>query len=324
MDIAEYTNYPDLYNELNLAQYNCALWHRHLPGIDPLFTNDILKIIKTKKSWTTADKIFIIGYESNNIQLIDTDPRIHVWHPIVNDSNNRLHKNMFWFSWPTGANKDNGFVEKLINPLKNNPVYYFDALLGHRKPHRDVVYSGVQNNYLQQKVLMSYFGVDKKWSPGHNYDEHIFTANNSQFQLTINGQPGPIASILLPWKIYNQSWFSIITESFIHCNLLSEKTAKPLLGKRLFVFFGVQYALKFLRSIGFKTFDSVIDESYDAEPDNQKRWSMAFEQVKYLCEQDPAEIYKKILPVLEHNQQIMFNTNWVDLMKEEMLAVAKQ
>ena len=43
MDISEYTNYPDLHNELELAKYNCALWHRHLPGIDPLFTNDILK-----------------------------------------------------------------------------------------------------------------------------------------------------------------------------------------------------------------------------------------------------------------------------------------
>lgn len=324
MDIAEYTNYPDLYNELGLAQYNCALWHGHLPGIDSLYTNDILKIIKTKKSWKSADKIFIIGQEVNNSNLVNVDPRIHVWQPSIGMDHDRLHMNMFWFGWVIGTSKDYNLIDKLSNPLEAKPTYYFDALLGHYKPHRDVVYYGVQKLKLQEKIMLSCFARDKTWLPGHERDQHVKTANSSQFQIIVNGQPAPIASVFLPWKIYNQSWFSVTAESWNHVNYFTEKTAKPLLGKRLFVFFGIQYALKFLRSIGFQTFEGVIDESYDTEPNGPRRWAMAFEQVKYLCEQDPAEIYKKILPVLEHNQQMMLNTNWFDLMKGEILALARQ
>ena len=66
----------------------------------------------------------------------------------------------------------------------------------------------------------------------------------------------------------------------------------------------MQGSLADLRSLGFKTFDIVIDESYDTIEDDNTRWEMAFEQVKFLLtHQNLQEIYKTILPILEYNSQ---------------------
>jgi hypothetical protein len=35
--------------------------------------------------------------------------------------------------------------------------------------------------------------------------------------------------------------------------------------------------------LGFKTFDGIIDESYDLEPNTIKRFEMAFEQMEWLA-----------------------------------------
>jgi hypothetical protein len=74
-----------------------------------------------------------------------------------------------------------------------------------------------------------------------------------------------------------------------------------LFEKRLFVIFGAQGVLKRLCELGYQTFSSVIDESYDSEPDDTKRWTMAFNEVLKLLDADHQAIYEKIIPILEHN-----------------------
>ena len=83
-----------------------------------------------------------------------------------------------------------------------------------------------------------------------------------------------------------------------------------MLAKRLFVMFSGYKFLQNLQQIGFQTFGNVIDESYDQIPDNQQRWSAAFEQVKKLCNMDQQEVFEKISPVVEHNYSLLMNTDW--------------
>jgi hypothetical protein len=47
-----------------------------------------------------------------------------------------------------------------------------------------------------------------------------------------------------------------------------------------FILYGNQYSLKYLKSMGYKTFDRWIDESYDNEPDRNKRSLMVVNEVK--------------------------------------------
>lgn len=95
--------------------------------------------------------------------------------------------------------------------------------------------------------------------------------------------------------------------------MFSEKTFKPILNKSPFIFLGSPYGLKYLRSLGFKTFNFVIDESYDAEMLTYKRVKSALEQAKILCELSVNECTKKLEQlndVCEYNYNHYLNTCW--------------
>jgi hypothetical protein len=82
------------------------------------------------------------------------------------------------------------------------------------------------------------------------------------------------------------------------------------MARRLFVVFSGWKFLHNLRQLGFRTFDGIIDESYDLIEDTNERFSQAFDQVKFLCSQPQEEILKLIEPILEHNYNIIRLTNF--------------
>lgn len=111
---------------------------------------------------------------------------------------------------------------------------------------------------------------------------------------------------LLPRTVYDHSWFTVVTETNDYDVFqLTEKTARPLMAGRPFVLFASPNSLRYLRQFGFQTFGSVIDEGYDQEMDARVRFERAWEQIEYLSECDPQDIYARLQPVLEHNQKIM-------------------
>ena len=111
----------------------------------------------------------------------------------------------------------------------------------------------------------------------------------------------------IPIKIYDASWYSIVAETK-HLSdelFITEKTAKTILAKRVFVLFAAKGCLEYLRSQGFQTFDGIIDESYDSEPNDRRRFDMAWEQVKLLNTLDPIEVYQRADAILEHNYNLL-------------------
>jgi hypothetical protein len=111
----------------------------------------------------------------------------------------------------------------------------------------------------------------------------------------------------IPTKIYDASWYSIVAETQYNLDhvFITEKTGKTILAKRVFVLFAPQGCLKFLRSQGFQTFDGIIDESYDSEPNNLKRFDQAWQQVRLLSTLDPREVYDRAHSILEHNYNLL-------------------
>jgi hypothetical protein len=79
---------------------------------------------------------------------------------------------------------------------------------------------------------------------------------------------------------------------------------------RLFIVIAGQYYLKNLKAMGFKTFDSIIDESYDNESDHRTRWQKALLQMELLCNRDPIEVQEKIKDIVKHNQSLMLSHDW--------------
>lgn len=121
-------------------------------------------------------------------------------------------------------------------------------------------------------------------------------------------------SDLIDPSIYNESFYSCVVETVIpadnRMSMFSEKQAKPIITRRPFILVGTKDHLKAFRSLGFKTFSPVIDESYDDEPDMHKRYSMILDAMQKLCEQNPADVYQKLEHVLEHNHNHFYNHSW--------------
>jgi hypothetical protein len=325
MEITEYTNVPQLFYELGLDKTNCALWHCHSSDVTENIINlNIKSYIRSKKSYKQADKIFVIGQECAQKSLVNFDPRIHVWETTVLSTHPRLHYNPFWIHYPVSNNQRVDSAKHLTDPRHHAPQFTFDCLLGRmaNRPNRHFIANFVADLNLQSAMIYSCFGQDGKWIAGHDFDNLGYT-DSSQVDINYDSKVYTMASLFVPYKLYNNSWFTIVAETVV-AGLISEKTAKPLMSRRLFVMFGAAGNLKGLQNLGFKTFSTIIDESYDQEPDDQKRWTMAGQQIIFLMQQDPREIYERALPILIHNQNLILNTDWDAMLKKSIIDVAKQ
>ena len=129
-------------------------------------------------------------------------------------------------------------------------------------------------------------------------------------------------SEITPWEIYKQTYYSIVCETNWYNPVvnpgkpqvdtpgpffITEKMAKVLLGRRLFVMFGPMHILEFFREQGFKTFDNIIDESYDECSNIPERFRRAFDQVEYLATLDPKEVLQATEEVRKHNFEHLYN-----------------
>jgi hypothetical protein len=237
----------------------------------------------------------------------------------VNDREDINSHIIYWGDWF----KTTTFLYKqLPNKLAELEPYttksrYFDALLGVTKPHRTFVADAVTKNGLQDKFILTYGG---NWKDTEFYAKDYFVWEPDCVPVgNIVGTADWVdycgvrtgLSRVIPISVFNNTAYSIVAETDYDNTLsfFSEKTAKPLLARRLFIAFTGYKFLHNLRSIGFKTFDTVIDESYDLIVDDTERYTQAFEQVQYLCNQDQQAILKKIQPILEHNYNLI-TTDW--------------
>jgi len=116
------------------------------------------------------------------------------------------------------------------------------------------------------------------------------------------------AAYFIPNKIYENSWFSIVSETDAPGSLFfTEKLGKVLYGQRIFVLFGAPGALACLKKQGYKTFHGLIDESYDEIADNKTRWLKAWNTVCDIAKMEPNQLYAQANDILVHNAQLIKN-----------------
>lgn len=84
---------------------------------------------------------------------------------------------------------------------------------------------------------------------------------------------------------------------------LTEKTYKPIKNGQLFVVAGAPGSLAALRSLGYRTFDSVINSDYDYETNNTLRWLRLRETIKHI-QKNLHDIYQQCVKDIQHNQQL--------------------
>jgi len=115
-------------------------------------------------------------------------------------------------------------------------------------------------------------------------------------------------------NVFKDIFLWVVGETFVPNGYpnFSEKTARAILYERPFVIFGHPGTLKYLHELGFKTFSDFWDESYDSEPDQNKRISMIVDIVSNICKHPNLnQLYKDMQSVIQHNKQKATETDYV-------------
>ena len=112
--------------------------------------------------------------------------------------------------------------------------------------------------------------------------------------------------------IFHQTRFHIVFETFLDADqsggaFLTEKTFKPIKFGQPFVMVGTSGSLQALRNLGYRTFDDVIDPTYDTIADNTARWNHVREIL--LALKSRSDIYRLCLSDCDHNQNLFCSGN---------------
>ena len=187
--------------------------------------------------------------------------------------------------------------------------YMFEVLYGLRRHNRVYVHNQISNH---QQFLQSPFLIIASIRSGAMGDtDSIFWESDIQKRdddalVDFMGTAMRLSQTI-PFKVYNNSWYSIICESpsANDVSFFTEKIAKPMIAGRLFIPITTQYYLRDLQSLGFQTFGNVIDESFDLIEDQHTRWQAALDEAMKLLARNPLEVLAQIKTATDHNRQLL-------------------
>jgi hypothetical protein len=190
----------------------------------------------------------------------------------------------------------------------------FDVLLGGERPYRTLLHDWIEEDpVLSAQTIMAYYG-GKTTRPKIIYEPEMVLHEPIDHSGAVCQLQDVSArfSVMPPVSVYKQTAYSVVTETSAQHDYVffTEKIAKVIACRRLFIALSSYGYLNSLRESGFKTFGNVINESYDLEVDDKRRWRMAFEQMQQLATMDQSWVLEQIQPIVEHNSQVMMKTDW--------------
>ncbi len=129
--------------------------------------------------------------------------------------------------------------------------------------------------------------------------------------------PLPISSDVLV-NFYQSSLMSIVAETYFYSNVihLTEKTFKPIVNHHPFVMVSAPNTLKVIKSFGFKTFDNIIDESYDSITNHHDRFDAIVNIIKEVSSWNTKQMSKttnKVKEIVDYNYDLLHSRPRVEL-----------
>lgn len=160
--------------------------------------------------------------------------------------------------------------------------------------------------YAPMGTNLMYTDTEIKYLPKHYevdyYADRVGQANTSFAKLELFDNNW--GEIYLKAEPYIDTYFSLVTETVFEYpySFRTEKIAKPLAIGHPFITVANAGYYRDLHRIGFKTFNHVIDESFDTIDNNQDRLNRIAAVVEDLCSQDLAAFLKECYNVCKYNQ----------------------
>jgi hypothetical protein len=181
--------------------------------------------------------------------------------------------------------------------------YDFLYLNKQKRVHRVSLYNELQTERCLDNSLYSFIGLEKPIRLDPAYELPWIDTNNYPWV----GRDQDMYE--LP---YNHSAYNIVSETHdTGDTFITEKIWKPVIMQQMFVVHSTPHYLKTLRGLGFQTFHSVLDESYDEEQNAGKRIDKIVELCKWLKDQDPVKMYKATESIRKHNAEHFFKESAV-------------
>ncbi len=292
--------------------------------LEDLFNTDagvksIFRFLKNKKNklWVYQDidnTIFLTSQKFKKI-LFYIDKNI-IFSNIFLIHDSHLVKKSFFYSFKNIKN----YIKPLPDDFSRFPTisekikkgddskfFLLTTVVKHCRPHRKIL----ANQLRQRNNLLD--------------NSHIIMHNNSEDahnnwigeQTTVHGWQDGNPSM----DLYNNSLFELVPETeYKQLYLITEKIIKPIATMTPFLILSTMGYLDFLRSIGFKTFDGIIDESYDLEHRVEDRSRMILNELENILHKGPKTVYKECLPILEHNfHHLMYLSGSHDYKHDEFI-----
>jgi hypothetical protein len=317
-DYIEYVKYPsgvdikELYHSINagtcLYQYaNFVSYEEHLEDLA-----DPNKVYQEPHIFVTSE---ISEFNDQLLEKYDMVPLYYFFHGFAA---------LDWYRGYYSLNYSKSLVKsyqydfitynRIINNDRSYRIYFVSQLISHGLKDQGLISFGVTNDTVSD-------WQDEVSDP--NTKLSINARLHAEYHLTginklvidhaeIHGS----ASANIPRTISNwwtnndqtnvDAFWHIVTETVFYYDKLhlTEKIFKPIVSKQPFMLLAAPGNLAYLKSYGFKTFDSVIDESYDNIIDNDLRTEAVVNQLHWYCNLTPDEktnIIQQLEPIIDYN-----------------------
>jgi hypothetical protein len=184
----------------------------------------------------------------------------------------------------------------LYNHYKSKTVmtYHYDSAIDYHRPHAAV------------DQLIGNLGIDQSLNEVSNFLQQLPIKQD-----IIQQYPIIKSSCYGVTPLYTKFFLELVCETFSTGKTFfpTEKTWRPMICKTPFMVQGPIDHLKNLRRLGFKTFDSWWDESYDEDGgltaiDCIKRNLL---QLNNLSVDQLKLMYQDMLPTLDHNREVFMS-----------------
>ena len=318
IDQTTYTNIDEFLksnHELKIAMFQTPYPYEELNKIE--FEQRIDSVIND------SDKIVVLNTElhKSTVDFIQRYNHPKIKHYTCGFIDGEIHDLFLdWLGISSWVYRKKPYLLDSLTPGVAKPKT-FDILLGQPKPHRDFIYDFIKKNNFSDHAIMTYLSGRGNPLKGQTTDNWIWEMPGLElpdfdivWTVTHVKYYGDYMTLsqIIPLDIYNQTAYTVVAETNFdnYYTFFTEKIVKPLIARRLFLVFSGQHYLRNLRSLGFKTFDGVIDESYDEVADHKQRFTLITEQMRYLIEQPQEQILAQIEPIVEHNYQMILGTDW--------------
>ena len=279
------------------------------------------RLWKNKEYWDDFIRRISLLKE-NNFKFILSHP----WESEENMQNQQYYKEYLRdtknYTWSGGTSwfwflMHRKHQDKKYNFNHDNKKYDFLYLNKQSRTHRKKLFDALRKKSLLDNSLISFLdppynikldqAYELPWLDTSNYPRH----NSSNYPRRDSSNYPRYGSDQDIYEApYNDCAFNIVSETNDNNNdvFITEKLWKPIIAQQIFVVHGNYGYLKKLREMGFRTFDSVFDESYDEEPDPDRR----IEKIVSLCQNlrtmDKSKIYLETESIRKHNRDRFYDT----------------